>query len=53
MDRYMQHGWKLAHAYVPFQTYTKSYSPEQALKRGTMFPELDMPYVEEKKRGDG
>lgn len=35
---------RLAHAYVPFQTFTNSYPPEEALRRGTLFPELYMPY---------
>lgn len=52
MDRYMTCDWKLAHAYVPFQIYTRSYSPEEALKKGTMFPELYMPYTEKKKRSE-
>ncbi|WP_041701795.1 spore coat associated protein CotJA [Gottschalkia acidurici] len=36
--------YKLAHAYVPFQTMDKVYCPEDALKRGTLFPELHLPY---------
>jgi hypothetical protein len=35
---------KLAHAYVPFQCLMCLYSPEQGLKQGTIFPELDRPY---------
>ncbi|AZO94175.1 spore coat associated protein CotJA [Iocasia frigidifontis] len=35
---------RLAHAYVPFQHYSEHYRPEQALMRGTLFPELWMPY---------
>ena len=31
---------KLARAYIPYQQYSKSYTPEMALERGTMFPEL-------------
>lgn len=30
----------LAHAYVPWQCYTKAFSPQEALKKGTLFPEL-------------
>lgn len=33
----------LAMAYVPFQTFETIYDPEQALDRGTIFPELDFP----------
>lgn len=40
---------RLAHAYVPFQSFTNSYSPEEALRRGTLFPELYMPYRPERK----
>jgi hypothetical protein len=35
---------KLAEAYVPYQRYTISYRPEEALEKGTMFPELYDPY---------
>ncbi|MEJ6952562.1 spore coat associated protein CotJA [Natronospora cellulosivora (SeqCode)] len=35
---------KLAHAYVPFQYYSQSYPPREALDKGTLFPELYMPY---------
>ena len=38
---------KLAHAYVPFQYYTKLYMPMTGLERGTIFPELDSPYGSE------
>jgi len=37
-------GIELARAYIPFQIYTKSFSPEEALAKGTMFPELYRPY---------
>ena len=35
-----QPGMRLAHAYVPWQTYDTVYSPQEALNRGTLFPEL-------------
>lgn len=35
----------LAIANVPWQQFTHSYEPEQALKIGTMFPELDKPFL--------
>ena len=35
---------RLAHAYIPFQQYTDSYNPEEALEKGTLYPELWMPY---------
>ncbi|MCX7779589.1 MAG: spore coat associated protein CotJA [Negativicutes bacterium] len=30
----------LAHSYVPWQCYTKAFSPSEALMKGTLFPEL-------------
>lgn len=35
---------KLAHAYIPWQYYGVVYSNSEALKKGTLFPELYMPY---------
>jgi hypothetical protein len=35
---------KLAHAYVPYQFLRDTYSPREALMKGTLFPELYMPY---------
>ena len=35
---------ELARAYVPYQQYSKNYSPEEALNKGTYFPELWKPY---------
>lgn len=34
----------LAEAYIPYQRYTTSLSPMEALRAGTMFPELVKPY---------
>lgn len=42
--KYMPAGLKLAHAYVPFQVMNKVYSPREALCKGTLFPELYMPF---------
>lgn len=39
---------KLAHAYVPNQVMGQVFSPQEALQKGTLFPELYMPYVPEK-----
>lgn len=36
--------YKLAHAYVPFQRLGEIYDCKKALCRGTIFPQLDMPY---------
>lgn len=32
------------HAYVMDQTLTKTFSPEEGLRKGTIFPELVSPY---------
>jgi len=37
---------QLAFAYVPYQKADKIYKPKDALKQGTIFPELYMPYIE-------
>jgi hypothetical protein len=34
----------LARAYIPFQTMNQVFSPSEALKKGTLFPELYKPY---------
>lgn len=40
----------LAMAYVPRQTWKTTYPVEEALERGTIFPELDLPFTG--RRGD-
>ncbi len=35
----------LAMAYVPWQYFTNVYEPDQALEVGTIFPELDKPFL--------
>lgn len=35
---------RVGYAYVPVQTFNDIYSPAEALCRGTLFPELDMPF---------
>ena len=40
---------KLARAYIPYQQYMDNYSPEEALNRGTFFPELFQPYRGERR----
>ena len=42
---------RLAEAYVPYQVYTESYSPSEALHRGTMFPALYRPYTKGEQLG--
>lgn len=32
-------------AYVPFQTDTTQYTPEMALSEGTLFPNLNKPFL--------
>lgn len=34
----------IAMAYVPWQQWRKIYEPKDALKRGTIFKELDLPF---------
>ena len=34
----------LAMAYVPFQKWRSTYPLEKALERGTLFPDLDLPF---------
>ncbi|MBP2627441.1 MAG: Spore coat protein CotJA [Firmicutes bacterium] len=33
-------GMMLAHSYVPWQYYDKAFGPQEALMKGTLFPEL-------------
>lgn len=40
-----------AMAYVPWQNFTKVYETDKALEVGTIFPELDKPFLA--KRGMG
>ena len=39
----------LAMAYVPFQQWGKVYNPDEGFKKGTIFPDLDFPFM----RGGG
>lgn len=41
---------RLAAAYVPFQKFCKIFSPIEALKKGTIFPELYSPYDKKDKK---
>ena len=38
-------GMPIAMAYVPWQKWKQTYSLEQGISRGTIFPELDLPFV--------
>jgi len=42
-------GMELAQANIPYQQYTVSFPPMEALEKGTMFPELYRPYEVKKK----
>lgn len=42
--RDMMYGVPLAMGYVPWQNFECTYEPAQALKAGTIFPELDKPF---------
>lgn len=35
----------VAMAYVPFQQFNTTYTPEKGLEMGTIFPELDKPFL--------
>ena len=35
----------VAMAYVPWQYFTNVYEPDKALETGTIFPELDKPFL--------
>ena len=34
----------IAMAYVPFQQWRETYGDDEALSRGTLFPDLDLPF---------
>lgn len=38
-------NFPLAMAYVPMQGWSQTYEPSVALRQGTIFPELDMPFL--------
>lgn len=42
--RDMLYGVALAMGYVPWQNFECTYEPAQALRAGTIFPELDKPF---------
>lgn len=52
-DYPMRKGLELAEAYIPYQQYTTSLSPMEALHAGTMFPELIRPYDKKEYEGGG
>ncbi|WP_432667360.1 spore coat associated protein CotJA [Wukongibacter baidiensis] len=46
----MMGKWQLARPYIINQPFTSIYPPEEALKRGTIFPDLYKPYVSTEKK---
>lgn len=38
-------GMVLAMAYVPMQKWGQTYEPQMGLKQGTIFPELNLPFL--------
>ena len=49
----MSSGFQLARAYVPFQVMNQVFNQAEALRKGTLFPELYRPYVPEDNRVTG
>lgn len=37
--------FSVAMAYVPWQRFSQTYDPDKALEVGTIFPELDKPFL--------
>lgn len=38
-------GFAVAMSYTPWQQWERTYEPSAALKRGTIFPSLDLPFL--------
>jgi hypothetical protein len=45
MDGGIEMRQALAMGYVPWQYFTRAYEPQKAMKIGTIFPELDKPFL--------
>ena len=45
-------GWELARAYIIPQRYQKIFSPQEGLRKGTIFQELIRPYKPERSGTD-
>ena len=41
----LEQNYPIAMAYVPWQQWSTPYTPDQALKHGTIFPELDLEFI--------
>lgn len=49
-DEYDNDHYKLAHAYIPYQNMCRIYDLKEALCKGTLFPELYMPYKYDRRK---
>lgn len=45
-------NWPIGMAYVPWQKMNQVYEPAQALRSGTLFPELEKPFYGCMRRGN-
>ena len=43
--------WAIGMAYVPWQNMEEVYEPAQALRAGTLFPELEKPFYGSMRKG--
>lgn len=43
--------WAVGMAYVPWQNMSELYEPAQALRAGTLFPELEKPFYGSMRKG--
>ncbi len=43
--------WAIGMGYVPWQNMSQVYEPAQALRAGTLFPELEKPFYGSMRRG--
>lgn len=43
--------WAVGMGYVPWQNMSQVYEPAQALRAGTLFPELEKPFYGSMRRG--
>lgn len=43
--------WAIGMAYVPWQNMDRVYEPAQALRAGTLFPELEKPFYGSMRKG--
>ncbi|MDO4555062.1 MAG: spore coat associated protein CotJA [Lachnospiraceae bacterium] len=41
----MNHEFSLAMAYVPFQKWQNVYQPDEGLRAGTIFKDLNLPFI--------